>query len=93
MFLREKESLRKQNTQCTQLAIINKEIEEVKDSIAEGIKISKNIHAEFLRLSDKAEKKRNFKLLPKVNALKRKSQEMQNEASKLEGFCRYSKGK
>ena len=41
-------------------AIINKEIEEVKDSIAEGIKISKNIHAEFLRLSDKAEKKRNF---------------------------------
>ena len=74
-------------------AIINKEIEEVKDSIAERIKISKNIHAEFLRLSDKAEKKRNFKLLPKVNALKRKSQEMQNEASKLEGFCRYSKGK
>ena len=74
-------------------AIINKEIEEVKDSIAEAIKISKNIHAEFLRLSDKAEKKRNFKLLPKVNALKRKSQEMQNEASKLEGFCRYSKGK
>lgn len=69
MFLREKESLRKQNTQCTQLAIINKEIEEVKDSIAEGIKISKNIHAEFLRLSDKAEKKRNFELLSKGIAL------------------------
>ena len=31
-FLREEESLRKQNTQCAQLAIINKELEEVKDS-------------------------------------------------------------
>ena len=37
-FLREKESLWKQNAQCTQLAIIDKEIEEVKDSIAESIK-------------------------------------------------------
>ena len=57
-FLREKESLRKQNAQCTQLAIIDREIEEVKDSIAESIKISKNCHAEFLRLSDEAEKKK-----------------------------------
>ena len=31
------QKLRKQNTQCAQLAIINKEIEEVKDSIAKRI--------------------------------------------------------
>ena len=39
-FLRDKELLRKQKAQCAQLAIIDKEIEEVKDSIAESIKIS-----------------------------------------------------
>ena len=83
-FLREKESLRKQNAQCTQLAIIDREIEEVKDSIAESTKISKNFHAEFPRLPEEAEKKRNFELLSKGNALKRKSQEKQDEASKLE---------
>ena len=59
-FLREKESLWKQNAQCTQLAIIDREIEEVKDSIAESIKISKNFHAEFPRLSVEAEKKGNL---------------------------------
>ena len=83
-FLREKESLRKQNAQYTQLAIIDREIEEVKDSIAESTKISKNFHAEFPRLPEEAEKKRNFELLSKGNALKRKSQEKQDEASKLE---------
>ena len=83
-FLREKESLWKQNAQCTQLAIIDREIEEVKDSIAESTKISKNFHAEFPRLPEEAEKKRNFELLSKGNALKRKSQEKQDEASKLE---------
>ena len=56
----------------------------MKGSIAESIKISKNFHAEFLRLSDEPEKKRNFELLSKENALKRKSQEKQDEASKLE---------
>ena len=76
--------LRKQNTQCAQLAIIDKEMEKVKGSIAESIKISKSFHAEFLRLSDVAEKKRNFELLSKGDALKRKSQEKQDEASKLE---------
>ena len=59
-------------------------MEKVKGSIAESIKISKSFHAEFLRLSDVAEKKRNFELLSKGNALKRKSQEKQDEASKLE---------
>lgn len=83
----------KQGTPWAQSTIINKEIEDLKDSITDSIELSKSFYAKFLRLSDKAEKKRNFKLLPKVNALKRKSQEMQNEASKLEGFCRYSKGK
>ena len=39
---------------------------------------------EFLRLSDEAEKKRNFEFLPKGNALKRKLQEKQDEANKLE---------
>ena len=56
----------------------------MKGSIAESIKISKNFHAEFLRLSDEAEKKRNFELLSKGDAWKRKSQEKQDEASKLE---------
>ena len=60
-FLGEKESLRKQNAQCVQLAIIDRKIEKVKDSISESIKINKNFDAEFLRLSDEAEKKRNFK--------------------------------
>ena len=60
------------------------EIEEVKNAIADSIKISKNFHADFLRLSNEAEKKRNFELLSKGNALKRKSQEEQNEANKLE---------
>ena len=83
-FLGEKESLRKQNAQCVQLAIIDTEIEKMKDSISESIKINKNFDAEFLRLSDEAEKKRNFELLSKGNAFKRKPQEKQDEASKLE---------
>ena len=83
-FSGEKESLRKQNAQCVQLAIIDREIEKVKDSISESIKINKNFDAEFLRLSDEAEKKRNFELLSKGNAFKRKPQEKQDEASKLE---------
>ena len=83
-FLKKKESLRKRNAQCTQLSIIDKEIEEVKDSIAESIKISKNFHGEFLRLSDEVEKKRNIELFSNGNASKRKSQEKQDEASKLE---------
>ena len=83
-FLGEKESLRKQNAQCVQLAIIDREIEKVKDSISESIKINKNFDAEFLRLSDEVEKKRNFELLSKGNAFKRKPQEKQDEASKLE---------
>ena len=37
-----------------------------------------------MRLSDEAEKKRNFELLSKRNALKRNSQEKQDEVSKLE---------
>ena len=83
-FLRENESLRKQNRQCAQLAIIDNEIEEVKSSTAESIKISKNFHAEFLRLSDEAGKKRNFELLSRENVLKRKSQEKQDEAINFE---------
>ena len=83
-FLGEKESLWKQNAQCVQLAIIDREIEKVKDSISESIKINKNFDAEFLRLSDEAEKKRNFELFSKGNAFKRKPQEKQDEASKLE---------
>ena len=37
-FLREKKSLRKQNTQCAQLAIINKEIKEVKALLLKALK-------------------------------------------------------
>ena len=37
-----------------------------------------------MRLSDEAEKKRNFELLSKRNELKRNSQEKQDEVSKLE---------
>ena len=43
---------------------------------------------EFLRLSDEAEKKRNFEFLPKGNALKRKLQEKQDEAKQTwRGFA------
>ena len=44
-FLREKESIRKQNAQNAQLAIIDREMEEVNDSIAESIKIRESFHA------------------------------------------------
>lgn len=43
-----------------QLVIIDKKIEDVNDTIADGIEISKNFQAEFLRLSDETEKMRNF---------------------------------
>ena len=92
-LLREKESLRKQNTQCAQLAIIDKEIEEVEGSIAESIKISKNFHAEFLRLSDEVEKKRNFELLPKGNTWKIKFKKNRMKPTNLKRLCRYSKRK
>ena len=82
--LRDKEPLWKQNAQWTPLTTIDKEIEKVKDSIAESIKISKNFHSESLRLLDEAKKKRNFELLSRENALKRKSKEEQDETSKLE---------
>ena len=92
-LVREKESLRKQNAQCAQLAIIDRKIEKLKASIAQSIERSKYFRAEFLRCSDEAEKKRNFELLSKGNALKRKSQEKQDEASKLEEALQYSKRK
>ena len=56
----------------------------MKNAIADSIKISKNFHADFLRLSDEAKQQRNFELLLKGNAVKRKSQKKQNEAHKLE---------
>ena len=56
----------------------------MKGSIVESIKISKNFHAEYLKLSDEAGTKKNFELLSKGNALKRKSQEKQDDVSKLE---------
>ena len=56
----------------------------MRDSIAESIKITKNLHIGFLRYSDEVEKKRNIKLLSKGNTLKGKYQEEQDEASKLE---------
>ena len=82
-FLRAKESLHKQNT----VHSVSHHWQGSWGSerlCAESIKISKNFHGEFLRLSDEAEKKRNFELLSKGNALKRKSREKQNEASKPE---------
>ena len=68
----------------TQLTINEKETEDVKGSITESIKISRNFHAEFLRLLHETEKKRNLELLSKENALERKYQEKQTGASKLE---------
>ena len=59
----------KQGTPWAQSAIINKEIEDVKDSVTDSIELSKIFYAKFLRLSDKAEKKRNFELLPRGIAL------------------------
>ena len=66
-----------------QLVIIDKKIEDVNVTIADGIKISKNFQAEFLRLSDETEKKRNFKLLSKGIILIRKFQEKLDQANKL----------
>ena len=61
-FLREKESSRKWSTQYIELAIIDKEIVEIKDSLADNIKINKIFHAQFPRLLDEAWKKKNFEL-------------------------------
>jgi len=53
-------------------------------AIAEYMKIGEHIHTEFLQLANEAEKQRSFELLAKGNALKRKSEEKQDEASGLE---------
>ena len=57
----------------------------MKNSLAGNIKISKNFRAEFLRLVDETEKKRNFELLSRENTLKRKSKKTkkQDGVSKL----------
>ena len=66
-----------------QVVIIDKKIEDVNNTIADSIEISENFHAEFLRLSGEAEKKKNFELLSKGIALKREFQEKLNQANKL----------
>lgn len=58
MYLEEQKSSRKENAVSAQLAIVDKEISVMKEAISENNKMSKNVHAEFLRLSDEAEKKR-----------------------------------
>ena len=62
-FLRVIEYSRKEHAQFAIFAIVEKEIEEVKGSIAESIQIGKNLSTECLQLSDEAEKQRNFELL------------------------------
>lgn len=81
----------KQTAQCAQLDIIDKEIEEVMDSITESSKISKTFHAEFLGISDKAEQKGNFELLSSGKKLKRNSKNNRIELANLKRFCSYSK--
>ena len=73
--LMERESVRKQHAQSAQLVIMDQEIEEMRGSITENIKIGKHLPTEFLHLADEAEIQRSFELLGKENALKRKSQE------------------
>ena len=88
----------KQGTPWAQSTIINKEIEDVKDSITDSIELSKSFYAKFLRLSDKAEKKLRasvkgncIELLSKGIVLKRKFKEKLYEATNLERYYRYFK--
>ena len=46
--------------------------------------MGKNLHSRCLQLSDEAGKQRNFEFLPKGNALKRRTQEKQEETRGFE---------
>ena len=71
-----------QNEKTDQLKIIDKEISELKGAISE------NLNAQFLQLTDEAEKQKDLlktkELLSMVNCLKRKSYEKLEENKQLE---------
>ena len=82
-YLREMQQCKRQNEKTDQLKIIDKEISELKGAISDNKRISENLNAQFLQLTDEAEKQKDLlktkELLSKGNGLKWKSCE------KLEG--------
>ena len=86
-YLREMQQCKRQNEKTDQLKIIDKEISELKGAISDNKRISENLNAQFLQLTDEAEKQKDLKtkeLLCKGNSLRRKSCEKLEENKQLE---------
>ena len=87
-YLREMQQCKRQNEKVDQLKIINKEISEMKGAISDNKRITENLNAQFLQLTDEAEKQKDLlktkELLSKGNGLKRKSCEKLEENKQLE---------
>ena len=87
-YLREMQQCKCQNEKIDQLKIINKEISEMKGAISDNKRITENLNAQFLQLTDEAEKQKDLlktkELLSKGNGLKRKSCEKLEENKQLE---------
>ena len=87
-YLREMQQCKRQNETTDQLKIIDKEISEMKGAISDNKRISENFNAQFLQLTDEAEKQKDplktRELLSKGNGLKRKSCEKLEENKQLE---------
>ena len=92
-FLREKESLRKQNRQCAQLVSIDNEIVEVKSSTAESIKISKTFTLRFWGFQMKLERKETSNCCQGKMYWKESPKKNRMKPSILKRLCRYSKSK
>ena len=76
-YLRQMQQCKRQNGKTDQLKIIDKEISELKSAISHNKRISENLNAQFLQLTDETEKQKDLlktkKLLSKGNGRKRKS--------------------
>ena len=82
-YLRGMQQCKRQNEKTDQLKIIDKEIYELKGAISDNKRISENLNAQFLQLTDEAEKQKDLlktkELFSKGNGLKRKSCEKLEE--------------
>ena len=74
------------------MKILDKEIKELKDTISDNQKISKDLNDEFLILTDEAEAQKDLlkakSILAKGNSLKRKAKEKLEDNKNLEDALR-----